>query len=187
MKFDRILNFIHRPKLPKMKPTIILCLLVCIAIISCNEKKRSQLSEAEVKEIYGKYIKYSEAREMFDLYLLKSSRGRAQTNIDSTRSVWFSVKELNAFLDDVYRVGRRNSVDFDSIGVRIYFGVYPDAEGVNHRRQMSLFMVGTEYINNGSTNINHDMVDRTANKIVGIDPYNNGTLCPPNSCVGQEF
>ena len=87
-------------------------------------------------------------------------------------SVWFSVEELEEFMEDIKKLG--------GDGVRIYFGAYDNDTSENslYAGRQTVVFVGTKYKETENGRNNKDMYINTEEGH-SILAYNNGTICPP--------
>lgn len=97
---------------------------------------------------------------------------------DDSLSVWFTVDELQEFLETVKQSG--------GDGIRLYFGAYDknyEVEPLYAGRQ-TVVLVATKEKETARGTINKDVYINTENG-TSILAYNMGKLCPP-SCVSTD-
>jgi len=118
-------------------------------------------------------------------------------NVQDSRSVWFSLADLQNFISEFQQSGNQNQ-----LGVRIYFGEYgpnipvTEQDNPQYMGLHTLLMVPTLL---GADGFNHDFDPATGNsdftKSTDISALNHGTLAPPPfnangsqvANVGQDF
>ena len=97
---------------------------------------------------------------------------------EDSLSVWYSVEELQEFLE----TAKRNGAD----GIKMYFGVYKadTAKEVDFEERQTIVMVATKtkQLQNGNI-VNKNLHISTANG-AEIVAYNSGSICPPRCGSG---
>jgi hypothetical protein len=126
---------------------IFLAIIVAFVFDSCKDKKENSTNTTtpdKMKEYYcnpcldtrdiSKSSYVLNKNLLFEMTRLnheyshkienKASNGNL---VDDSRAIWFSLSRLKGFIEEIERVNCRNSCDTTlALGVRMYFGVYPD-------------------------------------------------------------
>ncbi|MEP6262125.1 MAG: hypothetical protein ABJ092_11140 [Gillisia sp.] len=119
-----------------------------------------------------KCIPVEEARKLQETW--KSSRGkeieRAQKYVD-TREFWYSLEELQEYLDYVKEKSAEEGVS--NPGIRIYLGAYPGA--APRKSYSTVFLAPTKPLNSmESTGDTQENAGETQENNYSIDPLNHG-------------
>ena len=122
----------------------------------------------------GKYVNSKHVDSLLSNYKKERwVRNSKHIGKEDSLSVWYSVEELQEFLD----TAKKNGAD----GIKMYFGVYkPDtAKDTRYEDRQTIVMVAskTKAIENGTT-IDKSIYFTGANG-VEILAYNSGRICPP--------
>ena len=142
-----------------------------------------------------------EAIELIDEY-----KRRVGTNTKTkSRSVWFSLQELEEIVEEIKRINQRDKTKFGN-GVRVYFAKYKGSEyenvdtphgKKNYNGKRTVVIIPTYTIGLSGT-IFYDDISRedllislieqkkNAKQINFMTAYNHGELCPPETgCEGS--
>lgn len=121
---------------------------------------------------------------------------------EDTRACWFSMSEIEKLLSD----NHYNPAEKEKWGIRIYFGYHhrgnkfpkkcndnpndPDCIQIYHQHTCILVVTHTRKDGGDDEIKNLDCLDDDKNSVsiaganTGLD---NGTLCPPQSCIGTKI
>lgn len=135
------------------------------------------LVAAKTKKV-GKYVNSKHVDSLLSNY--KKERwvqNSKHIGKEDSLSVWYSVEELQEFLE----TAKRNGAD----GIKMYFGVYKadTAKQADYEERQTIVMVATKTkaLENGDTfNKNLHVSTETGAEILA---YNTGRICPP-ACTG---
>lgn len=132
-----------------------------------------------------KLITYDQCKELFNNYSAKNYayiNEKRSGNSPDSRSYWYSVEELEGYINYIKTQGKRNG--FKNLGIRIYMGQYHDTKLIDDRQKpeykglQTIFMVptsGDEQSKNG-TNADPQEGNTDITTMFGFDL---STLTPP--------
>jgi hypothetical protein len=184
---------------------VVIALLIGLGagILYCKLKQNDDKSF-----FFGSSIKYAEGVSLADSFknvrapliqdgLRRRFPATVAANYQETRSIWYSYNEIQGFLN---KMNKEYPNSKDKLGIRIYFGAYAKrgtfSASASNEHKMTAFFVATlnqARNSNPAITVDSDMVDKTKGDkstwtFLGIDPYDHGTLCPPqNNCGGTIF
>lgn len=137
-----------------------------------------------------KTITYKEAKSIRDTYVAKDQ------NKEKTQQVFFKYELLMDYLHLIAKGHTPEEVK--KMGVKIYFGQYPDDYPEQHRRgRLTLMLVPTLEHEESERVVNQDIItvskDGQEKLLQVIEAFNHGELCPPYPvdgspvCEGSAF
>lgn len=157
-------------------------------MLCCCSSTKSPLREAEQSKVYEKHlITYEQAKVLEQRYIetnYKAINASRKENSPDSRLYWYSIQELESYLQYVKREAKANG--YEGVGIRIYMGKYPDEnDGFDKRLKkeyygyQTTFLVPT-YKKKMGANEDHKRMDGSEDhNILNIPPMNFNGMRPP--------
>ncbi|KGO82661.1 hypothetical protein [Flavobacterium beibuense] len=120
-------------------------------------------------------ISYSKAKELSANFVAqKSGKHVTSSGQEDANAVWFSLEELEKFIEYIKNEGNNQGYTVD--GVRVYLGVYSNNETVGRAGYTTMFMTATGRKANLTTPISGGA---TSKDITTVNPLNYGSMGNP--------
>lgn len=153
---------------------------LCLVNLSAVSQNPNCYTKRPPQEINTIGISLSTANQMATLYQEKQANYHRKQAIDfaDTRSVWFSLDKLKSFIAEIEDSVCNSSCNTGKVdlGVRFYFGDYPDADYMTNKGNPDYATVKSSYGKHQTIFLVPTYMDNDRKAQVDFDPRDMGDL-----------